>query len=60
MRRMSSVREVSVSERRVVWAFRVEIWDWVWVARLDIEGSCCCGWWVLELEGAAEGRLAFR
>ena len=27
---MSSVRVVRVSERRVVWAARVEMWVWVW------------------------------
>lgn len=32
MRRISSVRSVRVVERRVVWAARAEIWDWVCVA----------------------------
>lgn len=32
MRRISSVRLVRVVERRVVWAVRAEIWDWVCVA----------------------------
>lgn len=32
VRRMSSVRLVRVVERRVVWAARAEIWDWVCVA----------------------------
>ena len=37
---MSSVRVVRVSERRVVWAARVEMWVWVWevvVERVVVE-----------------------
>ena len=32
VRRMSSVRPVRVVDRRVVWAARVEMWVWAWVA----------------------------
>lgn len=38
VRRKSSVRPVRIVERRVVWAFRVDMWDWVCDAMDDRDG----------------------
>ena len=58
VRRISSVSSVRVVERRACWALRVEMWDWVWEARVErVRGGC---WGLVEGVVGGGGRWVLR